>query len=446
MLKRIIQASCLALAAFTLTGCPSEQCLECERPSGGANEYCDGDTCYTCDAFGRCDPIRCYTNADCPAWDMVCGADQLCRDASGDPLEGGSGGGQGECAVDAECPAGQACNDWGRCVWTGEDPVGGAGGEAPVGGTGGACDVEDPVPSLPARCVERADCEDPEEICVDGACVVPEDGVSPEPGASGQACDRSCDCPRGEICDPESSRCALPQADPEVPAERACENDCACPSGDVCIAGLCHSPSAGEVCAPEAPACGLGGACDAEAGVCVSAPAAAGEAGRCVMDLDCRPGHACLDGGCRLACVEDAGCATGTHCLEGLCVPWGDEGPVECQRSEACGGGVCLNAICHARCEGDDACGAGEMCDGGICVADTRPGPMCVRNVDCGGGLVCADGQCRAPCDGAGQCPGDDVCVDRVCVDPVEAAPECADSAGCVGALICRDARCVAWP
>jgi hypothetical protein len=215
----------------------------------GGGEPCDTGLPGVCAAgVTQCTPGGVDCQGVVPASDDSCnGLDDDCDGAvdEGDLCVAGFVCDKGSCVEECgtgefTCPSDKVCDDEGYCV----DP----------------------------ECAD-VDCDEG-QICVDGACKAPCDGVV---------------CPFPTVC-----------------RVGVCVDPCAavvCGDGQVCDAGVCRSLCA---CAP----CGDGLACDDATGLCVE-PACLGN--------DCPAGTHCVAGACVDAC-EGASCPAGQVCEEGQCV------------------------------------------------------------------------------------------------------------------------------
>ncbi len=268
----------------------------------------------------------------------------------------------------------------------------------PDSATTDALGLDAGVPDAAADLASGGLCADvvcePNEDCVEGACV-------PRPPERGPAagCTGARDCPGG-VC----------EVDPGLPGG-FCRVDC----GDD-------------------DDCGPGAACDA--GRCLQ---------RCGERRPCREGWTCLSTlrdeldlcrpDCRVVGCAEAACNEGTGACESCRYP--------CAEGE-----VCTNGNCVRR---DETCVTGyhcvpaeEQCARGRCVP--RVDPPCVADLDCPVDEVCAEGVCAevtcelgAPCDVGGQ-PGWCLQLD----DPAE--PVCVVAGEVAGGAACDEAteRCEA--
>lgn len=152
----------------------------------------------------------------------------------------------------------------------------------------------------------RADSECVEgRSCVDGVCVLPDDGSD----AVGDGVSP------GDAIDPDA---ALPDAlgpDAEQPdsvgpdiISPSCSTDRDCPANQSCEQGHCRPR-------PE-----------------------------CLIDTDCADGESCIGGRCTYSpdCTSDANCDEGFECVGGQCFEKVCRGPQDCEDGEVCDAGECV--------------------------------------------------------------------------------------------------------
>lgn len=202
-------------------------------------------------------------------------------------------GGPGPCAIDCDCPQGQACID-ATCTATASpiyccDNAGCPQGDRCVtrGGTLDRC----------PECVVDCDC-DQGLACVDGACT--------NTGEPSFCCDNP-GCPPGQACTDLRGASAT--------CELECESHCDCEQGEACSAsGVCVATAEPTWCC-ENSGCPLGEACTDRDG-------AGGTCAECEGPCDCPQGQACSSSGLCVEtleptwCCEQAGCPSGEACVE----------------------------------------------------------------------------------------------------------------------------------
>ena len=352
----------------------------------------------------------------------------------------GDGGAPLRCAVDCECPQGDACID-GSCTTT----------------------------ATPIYCCENAGCPSGDR-CVSAAGTL---DVCPE-------CNVDCDCPQGQACtasgacvettEPtwccDNAGCPLGEACIDTNGASStcveCESPCDCPQGRACSAsGLCIETSAPTWCCDN-PGCPTGESCLSAAGTAAQCGGGAMDAGAPgdAGPTDTDAGPTGTDAG---PTGTDAG-PTGTDAG-----PTGtDAGPLVTHNvGQPCDGrcAICLDAypgtFCTGECSSDTDCPGASHCVGedlwtpGICMADctstcTRAeygcfdrdgdgstecvplatgrgavGSPCTEYRDCAGGAEgwCdpersgrfRGGYCRRTCEGG--CPAGSTCANGGCWD-----------------------------
>jgi len=170
---------------------------------------------------------------------------------------------------------------------------------------------------------DGAQCDNPEEVCVNGECV-PRCTLGQEFGCTD---DTQCDPDAGVCIDVACKGVTCP---PDQTCHGgACGDACSgivCPHGISCQNGACVDPCAGKTCAAGQvcagglclPGCGACGgvtcsaplACDAATGACVDPSCPSG----------CPAGQYCDAGACKDAC-DGAVCPPKHQCVMGQCVP-----------------------------------------------------------------------------------------------------------------------------
>ncbi len=430
-----IRSGFVALTALLLTACPDES-----DPPGGADAFVGGslrDQGFIGSDVGLVDaapPVD--ASLDCQR-DTDCAEDSYCYAENGGPgrclvgcREGGCAAGEicnpgtrlcqaeADCVIDADCGAGQRCED-SQCVEAPPACVVDADCGADARCEAGAC-----VPVAPPGCMGDGDCA-PDERCEAGACVaVPPAG-----------CADDTDCPPGEAC----------VADACVAAP--CGDDVDCAPGERCVAGACEA--APPQCAGDLD-CGAGQRC--AGGLCVEAPPG------CVGDLDCAPGEICQAGACVPGAPVDAcaaprplglgqvqGTTVGAGAIQGASCGDGATGPEVAYRlSLPEAQTVCLNL----RGSGFDTvlsvraglCGdpAGELaCNDDD--FDVTGGPQSALTLE-----AAANTDYFVFVDGYGDAAGDFLL--SVSAGPCVAAPECLDDADCAGDAVCVAGVCEDGP
>ncbi len=285
----------------------------------------------------------------------------------------------------------------------------------------GVCSEEDGSCSYGAT---RTDCTPREQVCREGACVVPDtcEGVV-------------CDAPPAPVCD--GNRVVSYSSDGAC-VDGACEytateTNCAS-SGQRCLNGACveRDPCEGVSCdRPPAPFCDGNSVVRSGVGACAD--------GTCVWEqgrTDCgATGQTCLEGRCGdfdpcegvtcdapplSFCTGNTAVAFGAgSCSEGACEY--DEVRVDCAfLDQVCAAGVCV---------------AGNPCEGVTCT--TPPAPACEGDarVEYAASGTCARGVCSYAVASSTDCRATgDVCRGGACVDPcdgvacdVAPAPACID-------------------
>lgn len=408
--------------------CASGKCDAKDNKCGFANSdgpCTDGSTCRSavCDQDGFCG----YKSGDGPC--TAVNGNVVCRDGECSKTAGvcePTGG----CAVDADCVAGDWCNETTfTCT------------PALANGTAVPTDGKHMTPTLNGICTTDAAllvcqstvCDTKDNDCGyangDGPCTAANAGkfcrsqtcsshVPICTPAGGCAVDA--DCSATEYCDTPSNLCVtkLPngQSVPTVAGHTpTLDGTCSADAGTVtCASGACDKKDS---------KCGYAtgdGPCDTTnaAAVCRS--------GLCSSDSTCMP-----DTGCNV----DADCKTGNWCNEAahLCVPAlanGTKVPVDAQHTRPILDGTCSAAAATLVCEsgacdtGDNACGYANgdgpcdatsgpaVCRSGICATDGANKNLCVAcltDAQCSGVTPTCDTLTNTcvQCTSDAQCSGD---------------------------------------
>jgi Cys-rich repeat protein len=249
-------------------------------------------------------------------------------------------------------------------------------------------------PVMPPECTTDADCHEPFEGCVDGACEQVMFPVMPQ-------CQTDDDCPPQEVC--KNNTC-----EPMLSILPACVNDDDCPPSEVCADGYCQ-PVVSVL-----PACVSDDDCNTPIEACVD-----GQCEQvmwpimpeCLADDDCAVGQVCVNNACQpaepLACAADADCPEGQVC-EGECPS--EDGSVYCILPVK---GVCAPKIDPVSCTSDADCVPGD-----VCVSGCPEGMFCILPMD----SVCKT-ECTsdADCEPTETCLGVKKCPEGMfCVMPIE--------------------------
>ncbi|MFO0585663.1 MAG: hypothetical protein U0229_25560 [Anaeromyxobacter sp.] len=342
-------------ACTTVVGAPHGARPACATDGSACGGACDGGSATAC-AY----PTTGCRGASCAAGTATlaaaCDGAGHCPAAQTQPCAPyacGATACAGNCALDADCAAGNYCS---------------AGVCTPKVAQGGGC-------SGAAQCASGQ--------CVDGVC-----------------CDTAC-TGQCEACDVvgHHGACTAVTGGPHG-ARAACAGD-----GTACD-GACDGSSRTACAFPGAAVTCRAGSC--AAGVATLAATCDG-AGHCpsAQTRVCEP-YLCGATACAGTCAVDADCTSGHFCSAGVCAPQRPDGEA-CGTTGACTSGFCVDGVCC-----DVACaGAAEACNvtghAGTCTATAAPG--CRVDGDCPSGQYCLAGACQVKGDlsvfqvrGAGGC------------------------------------------
>lgn len=295
---------------------------------------------------------------------------------------GGMGGHAQVCSADADCAAGEVCQN-GQCTPQGGEACGGQ--PSPVSCTQGSCPAgyvctpdNDPNSCHPSNCscdaatnswVCTADCQLGGSTCVPGVCTP---GVETCNGI-----DDDCD---GVIDESDNPNSPLICADGSICMNGQCGTPCACPPNMTCDQfGMCI-----PVCDQPGPETCNGVDDDCDGQVDEETPGA----------VLCPNGGACVNGQCNggvgIACMADADCPPNFIC---------DPATAQCT---PIGGCVPAPELCNGiddDCDGviDDAVPGTTLCpNGAICMNGSCGGQIaCNANADCPAGMTCVNGICK---------------------------------------------------
>lgn len=465
-----------------------QQCVDLkeEVDENRAKGYCDevnageggeaeggrtGCECFEeCDEVGRCEPIRCSTDEECP-----CGS---CL----------TSGQCGDCFTDSDCQGRKKCDRPKVCDDSGENCV-----DDPE--QGGEC-VYGCLP--PEPCEGDADCPN------DTYCgTIPGDKSANGPQCL-QGCRDDASCPPGMLCDGGNCvpRCGTDSdcnTDYEACRESrciyvgwSCFDDGDCPSD----LGYCRNGK----CIPDAR-CSDDGDCNGEESKCANGfctdfdsedpydkeeiePEAASDLGcescaecctseflcapcPCTEHADCPCGVCADNGKCKEECASNADCIDG-YCLKGECVEciqdqhcWVKDFPdippaqanlLQCSQNNVCET-PCFSGLSSGSCFegleiGDTCQNCPDQCpDGASC--RTNPGRVCGlnrrwdENIGDNGNwsydpILCIE--CFMPCSETCDCPDGHICEDGGCI---VASDRCGSDSQCpCDAPECRLGRC----
>lgn len=282
---------------YCLDGCfQDSDCAEGERcdkafvrlPNGAAAPCEDfpGEQCYS--DRGQCVPF-CLSASDCGEGESCVDGDCVAppappcvNDASCEPGEiCRAGSCTAGCRYDSQCESGQVCR-------------------------GNFCEL---------ACSSTEVCkalDGDDSTCVDGICVVINEGGPGEGGRQGCECFEFCDkdgycvpyqCSSDLQCEEEACGSCLSSG-----VCGACFTDADCPGAKVCDRQeVCDDN--GENCQP-----------DPQGGTCAYACTPGGP-GVCIGNSDCPDGFYCDGGECQRGCQENDDCQPGTVCRGEACVP-----------------------------------------------------------------------------------------------------------------------------
>lgn len=267
----------------------------------------------------------------------------------------------------------------GGAVGGGSASGGGGGGSATSGAGGSGGTATSGTGGL--TCVVPSDCPDPDNECLQRACVAGYCGILEVPTGTAVAVQAPGDCSL-IVCDGTGQTVTVP-LDTDLPDD-----------GAECTIDTCTNGAASNPPADSGMACSQGGGtlCDG-LGACVG----------CIVGADCASG-VCQSSACVAPTCGDL-------------VMNGGESDVDC------GGPSC------AQCPDGAACGVGSDCQSGVCGAGACQTASCFDFVANGGET---DIDCGGPC---GACPvgqgcalGSD-CLSGVCQGGICQSPTCADGA-----------------
>jgi hypothetical protein len=424
----------------------SGKCRACKSDNGsGGLQACQNPQFPFCDPSGACFPCKPGDLSHCGPGTAACdavshqclpcngnngsGASAECPDPAKPYCNAVSGLCDATCSSDAQCAAGEFCDDLtptGACrptIANGQPIPGGACNPSAAGRAcvSGACDAQDLVCGVDlghGSCGTTAQCNA-------GVCVTKGPNA-----AKCEACDVDLDCGAAGVCDGVNhcvqcatgkvANCtgATPACDPGTETCVGCVTaaDCPLPSKPLCdAAGHSCAACAGDygqpglACPQVSPLCSPTGAC-----------------GKCATLADCagggHPGPICnpVTGACGSLCTTDADCP-GQWCDDPDAKPAGGVCAAKVLNGDPLPAGKPINGTCDAG-VGARVCVAG-VCDpkGNVCGLSNGDGPCTPAN----GGVVCISGVC----DVDGQCGlsnGDGPCTPAT------------------GAAVCRSASCTA--
>lgn len=335
---------------------------------------------------GPTGPVHCRATEDCPedqycylgtaeCRDLIapaCRSNAQCRPGENCRVDEGRSigiceGGAGNCLGDADCAAGERCQD-GRCV-----------------------------PLASGDCVDRSDCP-ASQSCQEGRCVT-------LPSRLGQDCDPDTDCGSGESC--------IRVTETDSVCTEACGRGDDCPSGF-----FCYNLAGGRICIDDRFLTLDGNAiADLRTG------------DRCVQENATRHCQSLLCLGqlettCRSNCARDAHCQSGQvcHLFQGLrednstfmvdvCAEPGEFGTRPgragpggfCSDHGNCRSGACFENSCRTLCCNSSDCPGGEVCVLQSFVLDaetTRMANICAPAPEgISPGQASAGATCRQPTD-----------------------------------------------
>ncbi len=322
--------------------------------------------------------------------------------------DGGAG-----CKGPSDCSAGQTCVD-GRCVLPDDGGVDAGGGGARDGGVSDTGAEEDSAVEDGGQ--DGGQGGDDAGLLDGGV----DAGGEEDTGApdTGPRCDRSEDCLEDEFCNPETHRCELNcrPCDQETGCQEGFECDwrrgdhgcCVfhCSSDQDCEAGTYCDQDTGECLEGcRAGGCDPGQYCDMDTRTCVEG---------CRADANCPHGQICDGGSCRGGCRDDSGCPEGQVCDPALTTcTWG------CVEDRHCGEGQrCSRAehLCRLTCRFASDCPQGLVCDEGACVTredrcDREGAEPCPEGEVCNRILGVCQAAGGAACSGPDDCQADQTCL-----------------------------------
>jgi hypothetical protein len=404
-------SACVTMECTTASDCPTD--TVCGGHPGDWNlrscrvpgDVADGGTCYdhsNC-ASGYCDDGTCKTPCDVTA---ECNLDSVCQRSS-------TGAAVGTCVAEADssCASGCAAEDW--CYTDGQCHTGTAcfqwwdacGSDAHCDGV--ACRLS---------CDTTVDCGS-DEVCVFGVDGMPGDvatcaAATDTDCTSGCADDEWCfraygqpgQCYSGVPCHSgQWESCIQGEWCDEVACRLDCDRTDDCPAGEVCTYDRPGVPWGEAACIPaELSACGAGCAdtewCYNQSGECHAGTACYFDSEACAQEEVC-DGTACLP-----QCATTAECLVGEVCTHNP--PFGPGGVALCiaEEDSPCSSGCAADAWCFddgwsADCFTGSACYSGgqgdcsgdQHCDGRTCLdtcnatSDCSQGKECVLREDIAG-------------------------------------------------------------
>ncbi|MEZ4431862.1 MAG: hypothetical protein R3F65_05570 [bacterium] len=353
-----IGAACSGADDCTEVEDPEPVCLKmpagyCSAECGGGLFDCDDqsicdqlgdraffclDGCLTengsgdCRADYRCSPRTEVINADgrevgvcvpkCEQ-DADCEAGRRCDTGSGDCVP------RGEKATGAACTTNASCNG-GLCITAPEFREGycssRCGSQFQGCEPGSVCETVDGAAVCLATCQSNGDCRGSAGyICRQIAEKADQSGDVQPIRACVPRCQSDAECGDGNHCEVDSGLCAPGAGDPN-PLGAFCAGDGDCQSGDCLEAAGWSNGYCTEGCRGDG---------DCGGGVCATAAGADRCLAGCDVDLDCRAGYICDEGGCRAPCQADSDCDGERICSRstGRCVIPG-QGAGEVERRE----------------------------------------------------------------------------------------------------------------
>lgn len=457
-----IDADCPASHCDTATGV----CRECVDASHCASGWaCEVGRCVSvrpeCSSDDLCRPpsticegALCVAGCGAPGSAVVCGAGEVCDEATGRCFVDGG------CRLDIECAPPDTVCERGACV--AGCRTAGCGAEEICDDTTGRCEPK----STGNACTLDSECAPPITICEGGTCkrgcgrsggpICADDELCADTGrcVARPSCSSDADCPAAaplceanvcqpgcdqaggrtcvgdEVCDPGTGRCEIPRCSSDANCNGATPNcnlatgDCyACTEREDCTnaecdaaTGACFSCSSDAQCSAPTPSC------DITTGLCTG----------CKTDGECGGGTPVCDRGACRGCASNAECGNGQppicNTQTGQCTG--------CTSNAECGGST---PVCHRPSSTCVACVSNVDCPSNAPVCDqaTSSCTGCTSNADCGGNTPA----CHVP---SGLCLG---CVSNAnCAAPTPtcngATATCVGCAttGCPGGQTCNGA------